>query len=126
MTQISTDAFNIVKRLKKINPNYAVYFNSAAERFEVHGGGGRGNPSVRSLEFVVPDGVLDVRALNHAMKTHIARADEIYNENELHNSKLEKMAESAMENEMQSMKDMLQFANNTSGEFEFKKMATWL
>lgn len=55
---IKNDFFNIAERLKEINPQYALFFNHIADRYEVYVG--------EMLVFIVPYDELDERTLKFA------------------------------------------------------------
>ena len=82
---ITNDLYDIADRLRAVNDNYVVYYNTDKSRFEVHDGK-RG-----SLEFVVPFEELDARTVEYAQYTRIENFKRIFKEVEESNRRLEKV-----------------------------------
>lgn len=82
MIEIKNDLFDVAWRLKAINGNYAVYYNTVLDRFEVHDLSQRGC----TLAFVSPYNELDCRTVDYALKTRVQNADCIFAEIERGNA----------------------------------------
>ena len=81
---IKHDVFDIVKRLKCIDPKYFIVFNFARKKFEVHYA-----RSKNTYELTVPYDTLDARTINFVLKTRIQNKQKIFEEIENSNKKLE-------------------------------------
>lgn len=86
LTEITSDLFDISSRLKSINPNYKIYYNSQTDKFEVHDAS---RPHGSTLAFVVPYSELDARTVDFALFTRVQNAEKIFREVEDHNRKLQ-------------------------------------
>lgn len=67
--RIKNDLFDIVERIKAIDSDYYIEYNSEADRFEVHCA--RCKPT---LQLIVPYSALDKRTVDHVLRTRIANA----------------------------------------------------
>jgi len=103
--------FDIETRLKEMDPGYFVVRNEEFGRFEVHSGNG--------FEFVCPYPNLDVRVLQHARRTRIENADEMFDEMELVNLENQASAEAKMDEQLKILSDRLNYAYHTSKEVKF-------
>ena len=83
MVLITNDLFDIAWRLRSVNDDYRVYFNTAKNRYEVH------SAKEKTLEFVVPYDQLDARTLEYARYSRVENAELIFGEIERHNAKLQ-------------------------------------
>ena len=82
---ITNDLYDIADRLRAVNDNYVVYYNTDKSRFEVHDGA-KGN-----MEFVVPYDELDARTVEYALHTRVENAKRIIEEVEESNRRLEEV-----------------------------------
>lgn len=88
---IKNDLFSIARRIKEIDRNYRIAFNTLTDKFEVH--------NVRqpdTLCLVLPYDRLDARTIQLVRKTRVSRADELIEEMERSNQQLEKDQEYAI------------------------------
>ena len=113
MTAVTKDLFGIARRLGTINPLYRVFYNSRANRFEVHARG--------HIAFIVPYDRLDVRTLDYARKTRIQNADVIEEEISQHNAKLQNEIYDNLARGEWDLMDKLAFANRTGHNVTFTK-----
>lgn len=67
--RIKNDLFDIARRVKAIDSDYFIEYNTTADRYEVHCE--RCKPS---LQLVVPYSALDKRTVDHVLRTRIANA----------------------------------------------------
>ena len=81
---ITNDLYDVASRLRAVNEDYAVYYNTDKARFEVH------DDRRNSLAFVVPFNELDARTVEYALYTRVENAKKIFEEVEQHNRRLEK------------------------------------
>lgn len=81
---IKSDLFDIVKRIKSINPKYYVLYNQTRKKFEVHY---RRNKN--TYELTIPYDVLDARAVYFVQKTRIQNKKKLLEEIEKSNKKLQ-------------------------------------
>mgnify|MGYP001000667952 CR=1 FL=1 len=82
---IETNVYNIPERLKEIDKDYFVVFNTEAQQFEVHNLGQIGN----TLALNIPYDELDNRTIDLVQKTRIENAKKIFDEIDRQNLKLE-------------------------------------
>jgi hypothetical protein len=82
MIQINGDVYNIAKRIKNIDRNYYVVFNTSKQKFEVHNSSQSGS----SYCLTLPHNQLDERALNFVHQTKSANIDEILEQIENNNN----------------------------------------
>ena len=84
LIKIFETSFDIVRRLKEIDPNYFVVFNTAFGRFEIH------NSSQHQTTFCLTvDGELDCRAIQKVLRTRAENIEKLLREIDEHNQKLE-------------------------------------
>ena len=80
--RIFNDVYNISNRLKYIDRNYYVVFNTSKQKFEIH----NSNQIGSSYCLTVPFDELDERTLICVLKTQSANIEEILNEIENDNN----------------------------------------
>lgn len=85
--KISSDVYNISKRIKEIDKNYYIVFNTSTNKFEIH----NSNQTGGSFCVSVPYPFLDERTLNLVNATRVENIERILNEIENEN----KLKESA-------------------------------
>ena len=83
--KISRDVYNISNRIKNIDRNYFIMFNTSNEKFEVHSSIQQGN----TYCLTVPYDFLDERTLQYVRKTQIANLFEILDQIENDNQRKE-------------------------------------
>lgn len=84
--EIESDCLDIIKRLRAIDKDYFVLFNSDNHKFELHNHAqGKGT---YCLTF--PFDVLDERAVTFTKKTRVQNSDAIFQEMEAENRALER------------------------------------
>ena len=81
---IKSDLFNIVKRIKAINPKYFVLYNISKNKFEVHY-----KRAKNTYELTIPYDKLDSRAVDFVLKTKIQNQKKLLKEIEESNKKLQ-------------------------------------
>lgn len=79
---IKNDVFNIFKRIKQINNNYFIIFNTNKNKYEIY--------EKDYLLFTIPFDYLDVRTIDYVLKMLKTSNEEILKEIEQHNNRLEK------------------------------------
>lgn len=85
LIKIQENSFNIVQRLKEIDENYFVVFNTKTSKFEIH------NSAQNLSTFCLTvDGELDCRVIKKVLKTRAENIEKLLREIEEHNEKLEK------------------------------------
>lgn len=82
--EIKSDLFNIVKRIKSINPKYYVLYNHKKKKFEIHF-----KRSKNTYELTIPFDTLDARTVNFVMKTRMENQKKLLEEIEESNKKLQ-------------------------------------
>ena len=73
LKEIKTDVFNISKRIKAIDKNYMIFYNTDEKRYELHHMKQKKNIGISFL-LVFPYDTLDERAIEYTLST---RADKI-------------------------------------------------
>jgi len=81
---IKNDVFNIFKRIKQINNNFYIIFDTNKNKYEIYE---KNNPCVL---FTLPYESLDASAVSYVLKMLKTSNEEILKEIEEHNSKLER------------------------------------
>ena len=79
--KIDYDVYNISKRLKEIDRNYFIVYNTSKKNFEIHSSSQISNSYCLTLPFKN----LDVRALKHVHTTKVKNIDKILNQIETEN-----------------------------------------
>lgn len=101
--KLTCDVYNISKRIKEIEKNYYIVFNTSKAKFEVHNSSQIGE----SYCLTLPYNTLDERALNYVRKTSVANIDYVLQEIENDNNKIESAEKtSAFNNVYQSIEDL--------------------
>ena len=85
LIKIFEDVFFITNRLKEIDENYFVVFNTQKKKFEVHS-----SKQKQSYCLTVPYKTLDQRTISLVLKTRKENFDKILKEIEEENAKIEK------------------------------------
>lgn len=118
---IKKDVFNIVRRLKKIDKNYYIVYNSSLKRYEVHHA-----KSKHSLQLVLPFPFLDARTLDLVLKTSVENHTKLIRQMEANNLKLEQDKNNKLIDETTfKAKEMLKFADSkTAQEVNFNDSYT--
>ena len=84
--RIDHDVYNISKRIKEIDKNYYIVFDTSRSKFEIHNSSQIGSSYCLTLPF----NELDERVINHVYQTQSANIDiileKIENENKLRES----------------------------------------
>lgn len=83
--RIDNDVYGISKRIKYIDKDYYVQYNTSKQKFEVH----NSSQLVNTYCLTLPFNELDERALNYVRKTQSTNIDEILEKIENDNNILE-------------------------------------
>jgi len=124
---ITTDTFDIAKRLKEIDPHYLLKWNKQKKRYEVF----FKEEECEQLELIIPFNELDIRSLYLVQKTRIENAKKILKELEEHNEKLEKKLQNKVLDETyiktkELTKYVFQKGDTTSVNFENSYKTKWV
>lgn len=95
--EISYDTFDISKRLKELDKNYFVRYNTQTKHFEVWLQEGVN----AHLEVVLEYPCLDIRTINKVATTRTDKIEKIIKEMELHNQKLKEKAKQNLIEELE-------------------------
>ncbi len=79
--KIQNDVYNIANRIKEIDRNYFIVYNTSKRNFEIHSLSQIGN----SYCLTLPYKELDARALQHVQTTKTKNIDKILNQIEAEN-----------------------------------------
>lgn len=85
LIEIQNDIYFINSRLKEIDDNYQIYFNTKRNLFEIHNKGQIGD----SYCLTIPYSLLDQRTIDLVKKTNIQNKEKILKEIEKNNEKIE-------------------------------------
>ena len=85
LIKIETDNYFISQRIKEIDINYFLMFNTKTKKFEVHNKRQAGNTFCVGLPFIT----LDERSLDYIQKTRIENIDNLIKEMDKENEKIE-------------------------------------
>ena len=83
--KIESDVFDIIKRIKEIDKDYFVVYNTNSKKFEIHN-----SRLVNSYCLTIPYKNLDARVLNLIYKTATKNYDNIIKEIDIGNEAIEK------------------------------------
>lgn len=89
--KIFQDVYNIAKRLKNIDRDYYVVYNTSKQKFEIH----NSNQVGLSYCLTLPFNQLDERTLKFVLKTQSANIEEILEQIENDNKHLESTEKSS-------------------------------
>ncbi len=118
--KIDEDTFDIVKRIKEIDENYYVVYDTKKERFEMHYAG-----LCQTFCFVIGD-ELDNRAIDMIHYTSSRYLDEILDYIDDNNEKLEsKSMETIKSNADYVLREIYKFSANSSKEMNGAFQSTW-
>ena len=81
---IKNDLFDISNRLKSIDKNYFVVFNTAKQKYEIHY-----KRAKNTYELTLPFNFLDARTIDFVQKTRMENKELIFAEMEKANLKIE-------------------------------------
>lgn len=87
--EIKNDLFDIANRLKQIDKDYFVLFNTNKKVFELHAK----NQAYNSYCLTFPFDVLDERAITLTLKTRVQNKEKLIKEMEEQNQELKKQEE---------------------------------
>jgi len=119
LIQIYNDVYDISSRVKEIDVDYYIVFNTVKQRFEVHNLGQGKN----TLAAVIPYQTLDARTILYLQITRRERAKELIKEIEASNEKLEQSAASYTTAEAEyKLKDYLKFASDKHENVDFSAL----
>lgn len=83
--KLTSDVYNISKRIKEIDRNYYIVFNTSNEKFEVH----NSSQICGSYCLTLPYKEIDERVLKYVQKTSSVNIDYVLNEIQNNNNLLE-------------------------------------
>lgn len=119
---IKNDLHNISTRLKQIDKNYFLVFNTKNNRFEVYY---RKGLNV-SLELVLPFDRLDARTIDYVLKTRIENKQKLFLEMEQNNQRLEDNKNKALLDEASfKATEMMKYAQSKPSEFNINFLDTY-
>jgi hypothetical protein len=82
---VESNVFNIPERIKEIDPDYFILFNTYSQKYELH----HTLTPWNTYQLTFPYEALDERAVFHVNRTHVRRAKQLAMEVEEHNRKLD-------------------------------------
>lgn len=118
--KIESDVFNIINRIKEIDENYYIVYNTNSKKFEVHNSG-----NVNSYCLTIPYKNLDVRTIELIHKTAIRNYDKVIKQMDEENERLqEKEINKAKEINDYKIREVLKYSNKNKVDKAFKTI--WL
>lgn len=119
---IKNDLYNISARLKQIDKNYLLTYNTNSKRFEVYYQKGLN----LSLELVLPFSSLDARTIDYVLKTRVENKQKLFLEMEQNNERLEKSQTKNMLDEASyKATEMMKYAQSNPSEFNINFFDTY-
>lgn len=101
--KLCSDVYNIAKRIKKIDKDYYIVYNTSTHKFEVHNSSQLGG----TYCLTIPYQFLDERTLKYVQKTSSVNLDYVLNEIESNNNLLKSTEKSsAFNNVCELLKDI--------------------
>lgn len=85
LIEIKNDVYFILSRLKEIDENYQIFYNTRRKVFEVHNKAQIGD----SYCLTVPYGVLDSRLIELVRKTRVENSKKLFEEIDKQNEQIE-------------------------------------
>ena len=89
LIEIKNDVYFILSRLKEIDKNYRIFYNTKNNKFEIHNKAQIGN----SYCLTVPYKFLDNRAFELVLKTRVENSKKLFEEIDKQNEKIERKSE---------------------------------
>ena len=115
--KINQDVFNISDRIKEIDSDYFIVYNTKLKKYEVH----NSSQNMNSYCLTCPYNSLDKRLLDYTQKTRIVNFDKIIKEIDENNLKIEKEVEDERVDRSKIMlNEIYKYANVGSKEFDAK------
>lgn len=115
--KIESDVFDIAKRVKQINENYYILFDTSKQKFELHS-----KEQQNSYCFSYPFQNLDNRFLDLVYTTNIEYIDNIVEDIDNNNREIEQREKQKTKSQTDYMlREIYSFANNSSKELDDKK-----
>lgn len=103
LIEIRNDVYFVLERIKEIDKNYQIFYNTTKKHFEIHNSKQKGD----SFSLTVPFNVLDERTVNLVRKTRVENAEKIFEEidkkNECVNKKNQKELYEKIEKELKKL-----------------------
>ena len=103
LIEIQNDVYFVLNRIKEIDKNYRIFYNTTKKHFEIHNSKQKGD----SYCLTVPFNVLDERVVNLVRKSRVENAETIFKEidkqNEEINKKREKEMQQSIEKELKKL-----------------------
>lgn len=115
LKEIKTDVFNISKRIKAIDKNYMIFYNTDEKRYELHHNKQKKDIGISFL-LVFPYDTLDERAIEYTLSTRADKIDikkYIENIDEYNNYLEEKHLSDSMDKLSYESKEILKFVDKS-------------
>jgi hypothetical protein len=107
LIEIQNDIYFINSRLKEIDKDYQIFFNTVRKVFEVHNKEQIGD----SYCLTVPYPLLDARTISHVMRTRVENRRKLFEEIERNNELLEKRQEKRiLEDAKDELYDLIKYS----------------
>lgn len=108
---VLSNVYDIPERLKEINPNFFVMFNSVTQKYEVHDAA----QTMNTFACQLPFDELDARALEYVQKYSFVNLDKLAREVEEHNERLDEQRKNTiLDKAGYKMKQALKYLDQTS------------
>ena len=115
--KIESDVFDVSKRIKEIDENYFIMFNLNNNKYELHCAS---QPNTYCFSYPYED--LDERFIDMIYKTNIANIDNIIEQIDNNNAKIENNVNSSVKDKSNFMlREIYKFSNISSKNFDESK-----
>lgn len=92
--KITHDLFDIAERVKEINKNYEIYFDTVLQKYVLTAFGVH--------QSIIPYDELDVRTLDYVYETRIENAEKVLEDIDRHNAKKERESNKKVKDEIEN------------------------
>ncbi|MBO4412995.1 MAG: hypothetical protein J5779_03170 [Clostridia bacterium] len=92
LIEIRNDVYFILNRIKEIDKNYKIFYNTTKKHFEIHNSKQKGD----SYCLTIPFKVLDERCVSLVRKSRVENANEIFKEIDRQNEEMNRKKEKEM------------------------------
>lgn len=99
LISINTDTYFISERVKEIDKNYFLVFNTKSKKYEVHNKGQADNTFCVGLPFMA----IDERVIDLVQKTRVENINKLIEEIEKNNEKIEKQNKNTIKIKIQEV-----------------------
>ena len=120
--KIESDVFNIIKRIKEIDENYFIVYNTCSKKFELHN-----SDNINTYCITIPYKNLDARTIELIHRTSVKNFDKIINDIDKNNEKIEhKQVEKLKEISEYKIREILKYSDSGNRSVDQAFKTTWV